>query len=63
VIETLTKARQPYPQKEAIYFIAPITESVNAIIDDHARGQPLYAAAHIYLTSCKIYGVLSFSFA
>jgi len=41
---------QPFPDKEAVYFISPSVESVQGLID-HFERQPLYRAAHVYFTS------------
>ncbi|KAJ1554958.1 vacuolar sorting protein VPS33/slp1 [Cladochytrium tenue] len=43
--------RQPFPDMEAIYFLSPTPESVEALITDYARGKPPYAAVHLYFTS------------
>ena len=50
VVEDLMRSRQPLRRFEAIYFIAPVQESIDKIIEDF-DGSPLYAAAHIFTTS------------
>ncbi|KAJ3128579.1 vacuolar sorting protein VPS33/slp1 [Nowakowskiella sp. JEL0407] len=49
-VEDITRKRQPYPDKEAIYFIGPSMDSVQSVIDDFTKGKPLYSAAHIFCT-------------
>ncbi|KAI8802520.1 Sec1-like protein [Cladochytrium replicatum] len=51
LVEDLTKRRTPYPTTEAIYFITPTSESVNALIEDFTKPKPMYAAAHVFFTS------------
>ncbi|KAJ3092002.1 vacuolar sorting protein VPS33/slp1 [Quaeritorhiza haematococci] len=51
LVEKLQQQRQPYPQMEAVYFMAPVQESIQIMIDDFKRSRPLYAAAHLYFTS------------
>eukprot|EP01098_Paradermamoeba_levis_P015496 TRINITY_DN791_c0_g2_i5.p1 TRINITY_DN791_c0_g2~~TRINITY_DN791_c0_g2_i5.p1 ORF type:complete len:547 (-),score=201.85 TRINITY_DN791_c0_g2_i5:201-1841(-) len=52
VVEDITKSRQPFPQMDAIYFVTPNQDNVEAIIGDftHAKG-PRYARAHLFFTS------------
>ncbi|RKO98829.1 hypothetical protein CXG81DRAFT_4871, partial [Caulochytrium protostelioides] len=51
LVEDITRQRQPYPQKEAIYFLSPTHESVTALVDDFLGGRPAYGRAHIFFTS------------
>lgn len=50
-VENLAVRRQPLPMLEAIYFVAPTSESVAAIGRDfQGRRKPQYARAHIVFT-------------
>lgn len=51
LIEDITRRRQAYPQKEAIYFVTPTETAVNAFIRDYADGTVMYAGAHLFFTS------------
>ncbi|KAI8848072.1 Sec1-like protein, partial [Chytridium lagenaria] len=51
LVEDISRKRTSYSQKEAIYFITPNNDSVNALIDDFARGKPMYLAAHVFFTA------------
>jgi hypothetical protein len=52
VVENITLSRQPLPNMEAIYFISPKPESVDALINDFKKNDKLmYACAHIFFTS------------
>lgn len=43
---------------EAIYFISPQAESIDAFINDFKKhDKPMYACAHLFFTSSK-YGVI-----
>nr|KAJ3420000.1 vacuolar sorting protein VPS33/slp1 [Polyrhizophydium stewartii] len=50
-IEGLMNKRQPSPDKEAVYFISPTMDSVQALINDFSRGKRQYAVAHVFCTS------------
>ncbi|PVU96800.1 hypothetical protein BB559_002255 [Furculomyces boomerangus] len=56
LVETITKSRQPYTDKEAIYFLTPTKESVSRFIDDFTKKGPgwnkgaMYAGAHLFFT-------------
>ncbi|KAJ3123490.1 vacuolar sorting protein VPS33/slp1 [Nowakowskiella sp. JEL0407] len=52
LVEDISRRRSPYPNVEAIYFVTPSTDSINAIISDFTSGpKPSYAAAHIFCTA------------
>ncbi|KAI8810801.1 Sec1-like protein [Cladochytrium replicatum] len=51
VVEDLMLRRQPYPTKEAIYFIGPANDAIQAIIDDFSKSKAIYGAAHIFCTA------------
>ncbi|KAJ3179292.1 vacuolar sorting protein VPS33/slp1 [Geranomyces variabilis] len=65
LVEDITRKRQPYPTKEAIYFISPTESSVQRLIDDFPptptdkkeakkaaeMGPRMYAVGHVYFTS------------
>ncbi|KAJ1677737.1 syntaxin binding protein 1, partial [Spiromyces aspiralis] len=56
LVESITKSRQPYPDKDAVYFLVPSKESVSRLIADFTKKGPgwnqgaMYAAAHVYFT-------------
>jgi len=50
VVENISLKRQPIPQMEAIYFLTPSREIVEALCEDF-QGTPLYACAHVFFTS------------
>lgn len=50
LVENIEKKRNPNPEYEAIYYISPTVESVNALIADFTSGRPMYQAAHVFLT-------------
>ncbi|PVV03092.1 hypothetical protein BB560_002450 [Smittium megazygosporum] len=56
LVEIITKSRQPYTDKDAIYFLVPTKESVSRFIDDFTKKGPgwnkgaMYACAHLYFT-------------
>ncbi|KAI8820209.1 Sec1-like protein [Fimicolochytrium jonesii] len=50
-VEGLAKRRQPFPDRDVIYFIAPDPASVQRIVDDFATQKPPYARVHIYSTA------------
>jgi len=43
--------RQPFPKLEAIYFITPVLNSVQKLIDDYEKPKLQYAGVHIFWTS------------
>ncbi len=51
VIEDISRKRQAYSSKEAIYFIAPTKSNVESFIADFANGRLNYAAAHLFFTT------------
>ncbi|OLY84184.1 Syntaxin-binding protein 2 [Smittium mucronatum] len=67
-IETITKSRQPYTDKEAIYYLVPSKESVSRFIDDFTKKGPgwnkgaMYAGAHIYFTGGNYFRQKSYNF-
>jgi len=38
---------------EAVYFVAPIKDSVERMIDDFPDDERKYKSAHIFFTDCK----------
>jgi hypothetical protein len=56
VVENIALNRQPLPNMEAIYFISPRPESVDALINDFKKNDKLmYSCAHLFFTSSKLY--------
>ena len=52
LVENLDLAREPMAAMEAIYFVSPTYESMKRICADFANpDDPMYDAAHIFLTS------------
>ncbi|TPX69077.1 hypothetical protein SpCBS45565_g02765 [Spizellomyces sp. 'palustris'] len=51
LVEDLTRKRQPYPTKEAIYFISPVDACVDRFLADFDKGKAMYAAAHIFFVA------------
>lgn len=49
VVESLEKKRQPFPQMEAVYFIAPVEESAKLILDDIDKKR--YGTFHLFFSS------------
>ncbi|KAJ3309329.1 vacuolar sorting protein VPS33/slp1 [Boothiomyces sp. JEL0838] len=49
-VEGLFKKRQGYPDKEAIYFVSPSLNSIQALLDDFLK-RPMYQAAHVFCLS------------
>ncbi|KAI9324087.1 Sec1-like protein [Zopfochytrium polystomum] len=43
--------RQPFPDMEAIYFLSPVPESVEALIADYTNGRPPYARVHLFFSN------------
>lgn len=53
LVEALGKRRQPYPTMQAVYFVAPTAESIDALAKDFERDRsaaPPYAEVHILST-------------
>lgn len=48
VVENILIPRQPLRKLDAIYFLSPTKESVEALIKDWDREKPLYAHAHLF---------------
>lgn len=60
LVENLAISRQPMPNTEAIYFVAPTLTNVELIKKDFARrGRPKYAAAHVFFIDVCPDSVLS----
>ncbi|KAI9092656.1 Sec1-like protein [Phlyctochytrium arcticum] len=51
LVEDLTRKRQAYPNKEAIYFITPTESSVDRVIADFDKGNKAYAAVHLFFVA------------
>eukprot|EP00124_Ichthyophonus_hoferi_P002320 Ihof_evm1s153 gene=Ihof_evmTU1s153 len=51
LVENLTQKRQPLRNFEAIYFVAPVEDSISRIVQDFERGKVRYKSAHIFTTS------------
>ncbi|OMH79315.1 Syntaxin-binding protein 2 [Zancudomyces culisetae] len=57
IVETITKSRQPFTDREAVYFLSPTKESVSRFIDDFTKKGPgwnkgaMYAGAHLFFTT------------
>lgn len=69
LVEDITRKRQPYPNKEAVYFITPSEEIVGKLIADFSQGgegkkkkekekdkedKGMYAAAHIFFSAGNV---------
>jgi syntaxin-binding protein 1 len=50
VIEDISRKRQAYSTKEAIYFITPTQANIEYFVNDYANGKITYAAAHLFFT-------------
>lgn len=51
LVEQLTKNRQPFPEMDVIYFVAPTRESVKLICDDFSSsGKPKYGNVHLFFS-------------
>eukprot|EP01117_Protostelium_nocturnum_P003438 TRINITY_DN1446_c0_g1_i1.p1 TRINITY_DN1446_c0_g1~~TRINITY_DN1446_c0_g1_i1.p1 ORF type:complete len:630 (-),score=247.36 TRINITY_DN1446_c0_g1_i1:73-1929(-) len=51
LVEPIQIKRQPLPKLEAIYFLTPIEESIQGLIEDFSDAKhPQYAAAHLFFT-------------
>lgn len=52
VVENIAIARQPFANMEAIYFLSPTPESVDALINDFKKkDRPMYSAVHLFFTT------------
>ncbi|KAG0576062.1 hypothetical protein KC19_5G052300 [Ceratodon purpureus] len=51
LVENLGKSRQPLPALDAVYFIRPSPDSVQALIKDMSGKSPLYKKAYIFFSS------------
>ena len=50
LVESLEKKRQPFPEMDVIYFVAPSTEAVSKLAEDF-KGQATYGNVHIFFLS------------
>ena len=51
LVEQLTKIRQPFPEMDVIYFVAPTKESVKLICEDFSSsGKPKYGNVHLFFS-------------
>jgi Sec1 family len=51
LVEQLLKKRQPFPEMDVIYFIAPTTESVKEISKDFTLGgKAKYGSVHLFFS-------------
>ncbi|KAI8609559.1 Sec1-like protein [Chytriomyces sp. MP71] len=48
IVEMLELNRQPFPDMDCVYIIAPTPESVDLLINDYTKGKPPYAAVHLF---------------
>lgn len=58
LVEQLLKKRQPFPEMDVIYFIAPTTESVKEVSKDFPLGgKAKYGSVHLFfsdtVTNCR----------
>ena len=53
LVESLEKKRQPFPEMEVVYIVAPTLDSVKRICEDFesARSQCMYGDVHIFFMS------------
>lgn len=51
LVESLGKSRQPLPALDAVYFIRPSPDSVQALIKDMSGKSPLYKKAFVFFSS------------
>ncbi|KAI8841646.1 Sec1-like protein [Chytriomyces cf. hyalinus JEL632] len=51
IVEMLELKRQPFPDLDAVYLLAPTPDSVELLIGDYSKGKPPYAAVHIFFIS------------
>jgi syntaxin-binding protein 1 len=49
-VESLEKVRQPFPEMDVIYFLAPCQESIDRLANDFKK-KPCYANAHLFFLS------------
>ncbi|KAI3903683.1 hypothetical protein MKW98_032337 [Papaver atlanticum] len=49
--EDIDKGRQPFPTKDAIYFIQPLKENVAKFLSDMSGGKPMYRKAFVFFSS------------
>lgn len=58
VVEDLFKVREPI-NLDAIYFLTPTQNSINALINDFPKNGPTrYRAAHIHFTGRKYFDII-----
>jgi hypothetical protein len=50
VVEDIEKARKPFPNMEAIYFVVPDEKNVALIIGDFGKSGRLYHSCHLYFS-------------
>jgi hypothetical protein len=50
LVESLEKKRQPFPEMDVIYFVAPSAESVSKVVEDF-KGQAMYRNVHLFFLS------------
>jgi hypothetical protein len=51
LVEQLVKKRQPFPEMDVIYFIAPTTESVKEVSKDFPLGgKAKYGSVHLFFS-------------
>jgi syntaxin-binding protein 1 len=48
LIDSISNARDPQPQFEAIYLIMPTSKNIDLLIRDFSNGNQQYAAAHLF---------------
>ncbi|KAH6812581.1 Sec1/munc18-like proteins superfamily [Perilla frutescens var. frutescens] len=51
LVEDLYRRRQPFPSKDAIYFIQPSKENIVMLLSDMSGREPLYRKAYVYFSS------------
>ncbi|XP_047976499.1 protein transport Sec1a-like isoform X2 [Salvia hispanica] len=51
LVEDLYKRRQPFPSRDAIYFIQPSKENIIMLLSDMSGREPLYRKAYVYFSS------------
>jgi len=52
VVENIMIPRQPMANMEALYFLSPRSESIDALVNDFKKkDKPMYAAVHLFFTS------------
>ncbi|KXS09653.1 Sec1-like protein [Gonapodya prolifera JEL478] len=50
LVESIERKRQPYPNMDAIYFIAPNRESVTRLAEDITAAKQMYAGGHVFFS-------------